>query len=55
MFCNNLYEKKRMDKCICITDSLSCKPETNTALQINYTPKQFLKIKKPEFPGGSGD
>ena len=24
--------KKRMDICICITDSLCCTPETNTAL-----------------------
>ena len=24
--------KKRVDKCICITDSLCCTPETNTTL-----------------------
>ena len=35
--------KKRVAICICITDSLCCTPETNTTLQINYTPKKFLK------------
>ena len=28
--------------CICITDSLCCTPETNTTLQINYTPIKFF-------------
>ena len=35
MFCNNLNGKriwKRMDICICITESLCCTPETNTTL-----------------------
>ena len=29
---------KKVDICICITDSLCCTPETNRILQINYTP-----------------
>ena len=29
---------KRIDTCICITESLYCPPETNTTLFINYTP-----------------
>ena len=33
---------KRMNTCVCITDSLFCIPETNTTLYINYTPKIFL-------------
>ena len=40
--------KKRVDICICITDSLCCTPETNTTLKINYTPikrKKFVVIK----------
>ena len=36
---------KRMNMCICITDSLCYIPETNTTLYINYIPKFFL-IKK---------
>ena len=35
IFFNNLYEKriwKRMNICICITESLCCTPETNTTL-----------------------
>ena len=38
MFCNGLYgkeSKKRVDMCICITDSLCCTVETNTMLLIN--------------------
>ena len=31
-------KKKRMDVCICITDSLCCTPETKTTLLIEYTP-----------------
>ena len=41
IFCNNLNGKriwKRLDTCICITESLCCTPETNTTLLINYTP-----------------
>ena len=30
--------KKRVDGCICITESLCCTPETNTTLLINYAP-----------------
>ena len=36
-------KKKRMDICICIADSLCCIPETNTALEVNYTPIKILK------------
>ena len=35
-----------MDICICKADSLRCTSETNTTLQINYTPKIFLKLKQ---------
>ena len=41
VLCNNLIGRriwKRIDTCICITESLSCTPETNTTLLINYTP-----------------
>ena len=41
VFCNNLNGKriwKRIDTCICITESLCCTPETNITLLINYTP-----------------
>ena len=41
IFCNNLNEKiiqKRVDTCICITESLWCTTETNTELLINYAP-----------------
>ena len=34
-----------MDAFICIIDSLCCTPETNTTLEVNYTPKTFLKLK----------
>ena len=30
-------EKEFMYRCVCITESLCCTPETNTALLINYT------------------
>ena len=29
---------KRIDTCICMTESLCYTPETNTTLLINYTP-----------------
>ena len=29
---------KRIDTCVCVTESLCCTPETNTTLLINYTP-----------------
>ena len=32
-----IYMGKRMDICICKTDSLCCKPEANSILLINYT------------------
>ena len=35
---NAKESKKRLDACICITDSLCCTPETNTTLSINYIP-----------------
>ena len=35
--------EKRMDMCMCMTDSLCCTPETNTTLLVNYTP---IKLKK---------
>ena len=35
--------KKRVGICICIADRLFCTPETNTTLQINYSP---IKLKK---------
>ena len=41
-------ESKRVDICVCITDSLCCTSETNTALQINYTPIK-INVKKQEF------
>ena len=30
--------EKRLDICICITESLCCIPEANTTLLINYIP-----------------
>ena len=43
VLCNNINGKrifKRMDMCMCRTESLFCPciPETNTTLLINYTP-----------------
>ena len=32
--------EKKIDTCICITESLCCRPETNTTLLINYAPKK---------------
>ena len=32
--------------CVYLTESLCCTPETNTALQIKYMPKNFLKKKE---------
>ena len=46
---NNLYWKriyKRVDACICATDSHRCMPETNTILRTNYTPIKNSKTKK---------
>lgn len=43
MFCNNLTGKiisKRTDICICLTESLSCTPDTNIMLKVNDSPKQ---------------
>ena len=46
-YVNNLNGErifKRIDLCICITESLCCTPETNTIWLINYTPiKKKLK------------
>ena len=46
IFCNNLNGKKfwkRIDTCICITDSFSCIPETNNiAHQLHYNLKQKI-------------
>ena len=39
-----------MDVGICVTDSLCCIPETNTPLQINYTPIK-IKFKNMENKG----
>ena len=35
-----------MNVCICITESFCCTPETNTTLEINYTPTTFKKKKR---------
>ena len=51
-FCNNLIGNiiwKRIDTCICITESFCCTLETNTTMLINYAPIQnnnYLKRKK---------
>lgn len=44
MFCDMLYEKKRVDTCLCIPDSLCCKPEddNNTVNQLYPQKKQFV-------------
>ena len=34
---------KRLDICICITDSFCSTAEMNTTLKINYTPTNFKK------------
>ena len=46
--------KRYGDICICITDSLCYKAETNTPLKSNYTPIKMLK-KKPKklYEGGN--
>ena len=36
----------RLDKCICMAESLCCPPETVTTLLIGYTPIQNKKLKK---------
>ena len=38
--------KRYGDICICITDSIGYKSETNTPLQSNYTPIKMLKKEK---------
>ena len=38
--------RKKVDVCICITDSLCCTAETNTTVQINY----ISIIKNYTFP-----
>ena len=46
ILCNNQNGKtiwRRIDTCICITESLCCTPEINTTLLINYTPIRFKK------------
>ena len=51
ILCNNLNGKRiseRIDTCICITESCSCTPETNTTLLINYTPIWNEKLKKKQ-------
>ena len=40
-----------MDICICITDSLCCTLETNTTLQVNYTPIIKKKEEEEEVAG----
>ena len=37
-------EKEFMYRCVCITESLCCTPETNTALLINYTSIEKKKV-----------
>lgn len=39
--CMSIYE----DKCICITESLCCTPETNTELKLTVPIRNDLKIK----------
>lgn len=49
VFYNSLREKrmlKKIDTYVCIAESLFCKPETNTTLQINYTSIKKNKKKK---------
>ena len=42
--------KKRVDICICITDSLCYTAETNTTLQLDYTPIKSFKKKRYAHP-----
>ena len=42
--------KKRVDICICITDSLCCTAEINTTLQNNYNK---IKLKKKNMDSGA--
>ena len=49
IFCDNLYEKriwKRMNICICITESLCCTSETNNIVNQLYSNNFFLKFLK---------
>lgn len=43
--CSNQHGKKRMDIFTCMTDSLCLIPETNTTLQVNFSPIK-IKLKK---------
>lgn len=40
--------QRRMNTCICMTESLLCSPETMTTLLIAVYPKQKYKIQKRE-------
>ena len=49
-----------LNTCICIAESLCCTPETNTALQINYTSIKNNKVKRikrkeVEYAGRTGN
>ena len=37
--------EKKIDICVCITESLCCTFETNTTLLTNYTPKYNKQLK----------
>ena len=39
----------RRDTCICMTESLSCSPETTVALLIGYTPVQNENLKRTKI------
>lgn len=43
--------KKRVDVCICVTDSLCCMAETNTILYDNYTPIKITLKRSSHSPG----
>ena len=44
---------RRMDTCVCVTESLDCSPEAITTLLTGYTPIQYKKfiINKEMEPG----
>ena len=49
MLCSSLDGRgvqRRMDTCICMTESLCCLPATITTLLISYTPIQDKKLRK---------
>ena len=48
--CTRKESKKRVDICICITDSLCYTAETNTTLQLDYTPIKSFKKKRYAHP-----